>query len=120
MHTLREFVVAIVKKRPVLFPLVGLFHVLWLGWTIWDDRHESFPGIIWLEVLWMAGYTIFWIAACDLRKWGAIGYILLTLINVSLFFAIKYGKARIDYMSNMLFIDVLFSLVLFYYYKLFR
>jgi len=120
MRNFREFVVDIVKKPPVLFPLVGLFHVLWLAGTIWADRNIHFPDIAWLEVLWLVGYTSCWIAACDFRKWGATGYILLTLLNTSLYFAIRNGKAPIDYMSNMFLIDGLFSIFLLVYYKRFR
>ncbi len=103
-----------------MFPLVGLFHVLWLLWTVWDDRLVPFPGIEWLQVLWMFVYTLFWIAACDMRKWGALGYIALTLINLSFNFAVKNNKVSILYMSNMFLLDGIFSLFLIYYYKIFR
>ena len=99
---------------------MGLFHILWLVWTIWDDRHLPFPGIEWLQVLWMIGYTTFWIAICDFRKWGAIGYVVLTLINISLHFAVKHGKVSDLYMSNLFLIDGILSLFLALYYKLFR
>jgi hypothetical protein len=120
MRTLKEFTVDIVKKPPISFPLIALFHVLWLLWTIWDDRHVPFPGIVWLEVLWMTGYTLFWIGACDLRKWGALGYIFLTLFNASIYLAITNHKIPRDYLSNMFLLDGLFSVFLVFYYKRFR
>lgn len=103
----------------MLFPLVGLFHVLWLLWTIWSDHTAPFPGIEWLQVLWMAGYTLFWLAACDLHKWGALGYIVLTLINASLYLAIRNNSLSILYMSNIFLIDGLFSVFLVFYYRKF-
>src|ERR1035437_7523279 len=109
-----------IKKPPVLFPLVGLFHILWLLWIIWDDRHLPFPGIEWLQVLWMAGFAFFWIAACDLRKWGALGYIVLTLLNAVLFLFVKNVNDRDLYMSPVFLIGGLFSFFLIFYYKRFR
>ncbi len=102
------------------FPIIGLFHVLWFAYTVWSDRNEPFPNIVWLEALWMVGYTAFWLAACDLRKWGAIGYILLTLLNASLYLAISNGKMSREYLSNMFLLDGLFSIFLVFYYKRFE
>ena len=120
MRTVKEFTVDIVRKPPISFPLIGLFHLLWLFGTIWSDRHEPFPDVVWLEELWMAGYTFFWIVACDLRKWGAIGYIAITVLNASLYLGGRYGKVPRDYVSDMFLIDILFSGFLVFYYKKFR
>ncbi len=119
MRNFKEFSIDIVRKPPMLFPLVGLFHVLWLVWTIWDDRKEPLD-IAWLEVVWLAGYTFFWIMACDLRKWGAMGYFALTLLNACLYFAASNHKINRDYFSNMFLFDGLFSIFLLFYYKSFR
>ncbi len=117
MRNIKQFVSDIITKPPLLFPLVGLFHIIWFIGTIWDDRHVQFPDIAWLEVLWIAGYAFFWLAASDLRKWGALGYILLTLLNICVYFAIANGKLPVDYMSNMFLLDGLFSVFLLVYYK---
>jgi hypothetical protein len=120
MRSLKELVTDLVKKPPMLFPLVGLFHILWLLWTFWTCHDEPFPDLIWLELAWAIGYTAFWLAACDMRKWGAIGYILLTLLNVSLYMAVRNGQISRDYLSNMFLLDGLFSVFLLYYFKRFR
>ena len=120
MRSFKEFSIDIIKKPPVSFPVIGLFHVLWFFYIVWSDRHEPFPDPVWLEALWMLGYTTCWIAACDLRKWGAMGYILLTLLNASLYLAIRNGKMSRDYMSDMFLIDGLFSIFLVFYFKRFK
>lgn len=120
MRTSKEFLSDIIRKPPMLFPLVGLFHILWLLWTIWDDRHVPFPGIEWLQVLWIMAYTFFWLAACDMRKWGAFGYIVLTILDTSLYLAARNHKVSELYMSNLFLIDGLFSFFLLFYYKRFR
>lgn len=119
MRNFKEVIIDMGRKAPILFPLVGGFHLLWLIWTIWADIGEPFPGIVWLEVLWMTGYTVFWLAACDLRKWGALGYIILTIINASLYFAIMNGQLSREYLSSMFLLDGLFSVFLLFYYKRF-
>lgn len=117
MRNFKQFVTDIIKKPPMLFPMVGLFHVLWFAWIIWDDRDVLFQRIILLHVLWLAGYTIFWIGVCDLRKWAAIGYILLTVLSISVYIGVKNHLLSEMYISNIFSIDVLFSFVLLYYYK---
>lgn len=119
MRNLKQLISDIVRKPPVLFPLVGLFHVVLLLWIIWSDRHMPFPGLVWLEVLWMAGYTFFWLAACDLHKWGALGYIILTIVNAGIYLAARNGQVSRDYVSNMFLLDGLFSFFLLFYYKRF-
>lgn len=119
MRNLKTFTADLLRKPPQMFPIVGLFHILWLGYLIWSDRTEPFPNIVWLGVLWMLGYTIFWLAACDLKKWGALGYMLLTLLNTILYFARLNGKLDTDYMSDISLIDALFSFFLLFYFKRF-
>ncbi len=120
MRNFKAFFIDITKKPPILFPLVGLAHILWLLVTLWGDRQEPFPSLVWLEVVWMVGYTTFWIAASNFRRWGALGYILLTILNASLYLAIRNQKLPVDYLSNMFLIDGVLSVFLLFYYKQFR
>lgn len=120
MRNFKELITDMIKKPPVLFPLVGLFHVLWLLLSIWSFHAEPFPSLPWLQVLWQVGYAFFWLAASDLRKWGALGYIVLTLINATIYFAVINSKAPREYMSGMFLLDGLFSVFLLFYYKRFR
>jgi len=119
LRSVKEFVTDIVRKPPILFPLVALAHVVWLLWTIWNDRSAPFGGIEWLQVLWLLGYTICWITASDFRKWGAIGYMLLTMVNITLFLTVKNYTNRDLYMSNMFLLDGVFSFFLLFYFKRF-
>ena len=115
-------IVDLAKKPPILFPLVGLFHIVWFLITFWSlvsDKHVPFGGVEWLQVLWFGGYTFFWLVVCDMKRWGALGYILLTLLNVSLYLAIRNGKISAVYLSNMFLLDGVFSFFLLFYYKRF-
>ncbi len=120
MRSAKAFVTDLFTKPPsILFPLVGLAHVLWLLWTIWSDRYVPFIDPARLQILWILGYTIFWLAACDMRKWGALGYMFLTLLNIVIFLTATTLYARDMYMSNLFLIDGVFSFFLLFYFKRF-
>ena len=120
MRSFKELTVDLVRKPPMLFPLVALFHILMLLYIIWDDHEVPFSFLLWVQVFWMAAYTLFWLAACDLRKWGALGYFALTLISAAVYFAARNNKIDHYYVSNIFLIDGLFSFFLLFYYKKFR
>jgi hypothetical protein len=107
-RSLVQFLRDVAKKPPVMMPFIAAAHLFWLLWTIW---------MLWLQVGWMLGYTIFWIAACDLRRWGAIGYILLTVLNTSIFLGVKSIYTRDIYTSNLFILDALFSFYLVFFYR---
>jgi hypothetical protein len=119
MRSAKQFLSDIIKKPPMLFPLVGLFHVLWLLWVLWGAHDEPFPNIVWLQVLWMTVYTFLWLAICDLRKWALYCYVFLAVLNTLLFLAARKGMISPDYYSDILWVDLLFSIFLLYYFKKF-
>ena len=119
MRTFRGFIIDITRKPPVLFPLVALFHMLWLVWTIVTMKGVPF-GIDWLRLAWMLAYTFFWIGASDMRKWAALAYMGLTMLNFILFFSLKSIYDKDVYSSSLFLIDGLFSFFLLVYYKRFR
>jgi len=116
MRSFKEFLNDIVRKPPLLFPLVALFHVLWLLWTIWDDRKEPMD-IAWLQVVWLAVFVFLWIEISDLRKWAAIAYFIFTLLDVSLALAAKTNIAYFFYPCNLVGFDVLFSVLILIFYR---
>ena len=120
MRSFREFVVDIVKEPPVLFPLVALFHVLWLTWAFVTLMGGPIGAPDLLRVAWMAAYTFFWIGACDMRKWAALGYMGITILNFILFFSLKSIYDKDVYTSSIFLLDGLFSFFLLVYYKRFR
>ena len=119
MRSVRELWVDIVVRPPVLFPLVGLFHVLWLIWTLVTLRGEPFGIPELVKVSWMVSYTFFWIGACDMRKWAALGYMFITILNFALFFLLKSTYDKDIYTSTLFLLDGLFSFFLLIYYKRF-
>ena len=102
---------------PVMFPLVALFHVLWLSWILIGLGSEVYSLELIVRISWMALYALFWIAACDRKKWGALGYLFLTLLNTILFLVLKTAALRSYYMSSLFLLDALFSFFLLFYFK---
>lgn len=120
MRNAKAFFADLIKKPPILFPLVALFHVLAFAYSLWSVHDVPFPAIDWLQPLWMLCFTACWLAACDLRRWGALGYILFTTINIILRFAVK-SPIEQDVLTNALFpADILFSFFIMFYFRRFR
>ena len=103
MRDLKLFVRDLIKKPPQLFPLAALFHIVMLVIIICSDIGYT---SLWLHILWMLGYTVFWIFICDMKKWAALGYLALTTINLVLRFTLKPDNFSV-YGSEMFIIEVL-------------
>jgi len=116
VRDIKTFVRDLIKKPPQLFPLVALFHIAMLIYTVWNDISGSYE---WIQILWVLGYTFFWLFICDMRKWAAIGYLILTVTDVILRFTLKSPTSLDLYVSDMFILDVLFSFFVLFYYKRF-
>jgi hypothetical protein len=110
-----NFINRFIKQPPVMFPLVALFHMLMLAFSIYNASSEPLSSLIWLQPLWMVAYTIAWVFVCGMKKWAALAYILLTALNVLLYFV-----ASDLYVSSLFLMDVVFSMILMAYYKHFK
>ena len=109
-------------QLPVLFPLVAIAHIVWLGYAVVSFSQQgvmdTFIGAG--NCLVMLLYTILWIGVCDRRRWAAIGYLTLTAVNLCLqFFTHQHSEWR--YVSDALFpFDLLMCFFILFYYKRFR
>src|SRR5690242_18532794 len=84
-----SFFKRIFKKPPILFPLVALFHIAMLLFSIWNYSTEPFLSIAWVQPLWMLLYSLSWLFVCDMKRWAAYVYIALTTLNLMLRMALK-------------------------------
>ncbi len=110
-----------VSKPPVVMPLVAMAHVVALVYTLVTAvQLGAGAAWYWLQPLWLLLYTVCWLGACCLRKWGMYTYLLLTIINSVSHIAIKdlYWKDVVS--SNLFLVDILFSFFLIIYFKRFR
>lgn len=113
MHFLQRFI----QKPPVLFPLVALFHIAMLGYGLYSYSTEPFPSLIWVQPLWLLLYTFSWVFVCDMKRWAAIAYVLLTVLNLSLRFLLT-SSIDINNFTDALFpADILFSFLALFYYR---
>lgn len=124
LRNLQTFIKDISTKPPLLFPLVALFHVFALLYSIWDVHASPFPGTEWLSPLWMIALTACWVAMCDLRKWGAIGYIVLTVADLAIVFAMKPANTSFlnntdPYSSSFFPLNVIFCFFVLFFYRRF-
>lgn len=120
MRSFKTFIGDVIRKPPVIFPWVALFHVVMLGYVIWLFHTDPLFSPGWLQPLWLLGYTVCWIFICDLRRWGAYGYLLLTSANLLVYALSKDHLAREIYTSSLLLIDVGFCFFILFFFRRFR
>ena len=84
---MKQFINNFFSRPPVIFPLVACFLLfmavneiqLFLTNGDTDFIYKIRPAILILM-------TIFWIGATLFKKWGALGFLLLTALTVALFY----------------------------------
>lgn len=111
------------QTLPVAFPLIGLFHI---GLTLYEAFHyagdDSVMRVYWYRPLLLLVYTVLWIGVCFGKKRAALGYIALTLLNVSFHLfgpAGIYKRALSDILFVPLPMNLVFAfLILFFFRKL--
>jgi hypothetical protein len=106
-----------IQKPPMVFPWVALFHIAMLAFSIYNYADEPFPSIGWLQPLWMVGYTAAWIFCCDMKRWAALVYMGLSSVNLLLIYLERQGLVPFNYLGPFFPMDVLFTLLLMYYFR---
>jgi hypothetical protein len=119
VRNIKTFFKDIAEKPPLLFPLVVLFHLIMFLYTLWSVHDAPFPAMEWMQPLVTFVFLFFWVAACDLRKWGAFIYILITAADLLLLYVMKYPTYRYE-ITRLAPEDAVFSFFLMFYYKRFR
>jgi hypothetical protein len=116
LSDLKTFIKGVTTKPPLIFPLVALAHLLWLVYSLWAARTATVANMEWIQPLWMVGHATFWIFTCDGRKWAAMGYILLSCLNLALYFGLlRYQRDM--YTSPMFPTDLMFSFFVLFFYR---
>ncbi len=111
-----QFIDKYIKQPPVLFPLVALFHIGMLVFCIYNAASEPMSSLIWLQPLWMLGYTVSWIMVCSMQRWAAYTYVAITTLSLGVHFFAKNDL----YVSSLFLIDVLFAMIVMAYIKRFN
>ena len=99
--------------------MVGVFHLLWFLWVVTTELSGFHGWISLLDPVWMLAYSFAWISASFGRKWGALTYIGLTIVNAILFVSLKTAYERTTFVSPIFLIDDLFCFFLLFYFKRF-
>jgi hypothetical protein len=111
------------KSLPILFPMVGAFHVVMLIITTAGFLMEgSLDTAITVGscIEWLL-YSAFWVAVClQQRRWAAIAYIGLTAINLALQFLTPPASYWPEIGGTLFPFDVLMCFFLLFFYKRLR
>jgi len=114
-----NFFSRIIRKPPFIFPWVALFHILMLLYAIWSNIFSPFPSVDWIQPLWLLGFTLTWLFACDLRKWAAFGYVGLAILNALLRFVFTSPSDRAIYTFSFFEVTFLFCFFILFYFRRF-
>lgn len=114
-----SFLRRIITKPPVLFPLVALFHLLMLIYSIWNFYGFPLFSIYWISTLWVLVYTVTWLFVCDLKRWAMSVYTGLSALSVVLQYFISNKSDLQLYTPSFYVIYLLFTFFILFYYKKF-
>jgi hypothetical protein len=109
---------------PIFFPLIGLFLLglsLFESWNYLAD--DSVFALYRFRPVVMLLYFVFWAAACLGRKWGALAFIILTILNVALYLFgpnILLKRAFGDLLFVPIPVNLVFSFLLLFYLRKFK
>lgn len=86
---MKSFLQNFFVKPPVIFPLVACFLLfLSLSEAYLSLFSAEVAGFYKLRPIIMIAMTIFWIGATFFKKWGALGFVVLTVISLAAYFYI--------------------------------
>lgn len=119
MNKVTVWLTGLWKKPPFIFPCIAIGHLFWLGITSYGLKDSPF-GKEWIGLAWLLAYTVCWIAVCDLRKWGAMGYVIITMLNQGLYLAFSSDIERKIYCSSLWMIDIMFCFFILFFFKKFK
>lgn len=105
-------------KPPTLFPLVALFHIGAVIFSIAVNSSEPLSSAAWIQFAWLPAYTLAWIFLCDMKKWAGYLYILLTAADLVMRFLLKSYDSDMAWHASLWFpMNVLFSFFVLFYFK---
>lgn len=111
------------KTAPIIFPLLGLFLIVLMIYEIsLFGFGGSVPTLYMLRPLIMIGYTASWVGVSYLKKWGAIGFVLVSLLVMLLNYigAPEWKSSLGDLLFKPLPINLLMCMLIFLFFKRFK
>lgn len=114
-----NFFKRIIKKPPVAFPLVALFHIGLLGYMLFKDITVP-EDMLWAQTLSVALFTICWLFVCDMKKWAALTYMGLATTNLIARMIVTDPMIEVYYLNALFPVDVLLTMIIVLYFKKFE
>jgi len=108
------------NEPPVFFPLLALFHIFLLGQGAVDFVSHPSSLEIQLEFAWYLFSCIFAIGVWFLKRWAAIGYLLIAATGIVLMLVFPNGSFWFESGETLFPVNAIFMLLIFFFYKRFR
>lgn len=118
------FIRDMIRKAPKPFPYIAIFHVLWGILMLLINWGDPIDGFI-VDFLWTVIFTVCWFYICDLKRWAANAYIILTLVNIAFFLYVLFtvepwgSKEKLWglFLSSLMLPSLLFSILVLVFYR---
>ncbi|MCC6186691.1 MAG: hypothetical protein IT256_06020 [Chitinophagaceae bacterium] len=108
-------------KPPIIFPLVALFHLLMTLSAVYTLYPTPLQQIDWARPISLLVFTILAFSLCFLKKWAAIGYIILSMTCLGLLYNYPNDDSIANIVGKSNFpLSLIFSLFILLLYKKFR
>lgn len=109
------------SSAPILFPIIGLFLMLYTGYIIVDLISFGSTDLIYnLKIVPLLIYTILWMGICFLSRKALIGFIVFTVLMMLTYFIIPDNKLK-DFVLSMLIeplpVNIALSLIILIFYQ---
>ena len=102
---------------PIFYPILLLAHLGALGYILYGFLGEFESLTSWINVGWAIGFTLFWAGATLRYRWGALGYILLTIADIATYYAATQNAYLRFYVSSFFIFNLVLSIALLWHYR---
>jgi hypothetical protein len=113
-------------NMPVMFPMIGLFLLFMTVMEALNYLGDSgYPAMYLLRPVILFLYFIFWAGACCARKWAALAFLCLTIINVAFYLFgpkgpdayLQHAIGDILFLYDRVSVNMIFSFLLLFYFR---
>lgn len=114
------FVKRIFSKPPAIFPWLGVFQLAMTLHAVWTLLSIPVTQIDWLRPLSLAIYTTLWFIVCDMKRWAAIGYTVMTAACILMRFYAAPDTALSIFGDAFFPVDILMCFFIMYFFRKFE
>ncbi len=120
MMQTKQWIDRLWHEPPVFLPLLALFHAFLLSLALVNFSKNGGDAQIQHEVAWCLAGLVLSVGVWLLKRWAAIGYLLLAAGGIVLMLCFQQGSFWYESGVTLFPVNALLMLLIFIFYKRFR